>query len=38
MDLFYFHNLKTKETMEQQPHRVSEATKLKQKQNQIVSH
>ena len=31
IDLFYFHNLKTKKTMEQQPHRVCERTKLKQK-------
>ena len=38
INLFYFHNLKRKQTMEQQPHRASKRTKSKQKQNRVMLH
>ena len=38
MIIHIFQSWKRKQTMEKQPHRVCERMKLKQKQNQVMSH
>ena len=37
INLFYFHNMKRKQTMEHQPNPACEQTNSKQEQNQVTS-